>query len=257
MKKGILVVSFGTSHLDTMEKCITAVEHKIQEACPQVECYRAFTSEIIMGILKERNQIKISNVEEALVKMHQDGITHVYIQPTHIIDGIENNKVKKIKENFKNKFEEIVIGEPLLSAQEDYEQVVKVIWGELSKEVEDDLLIFMGHGSEHESNYAYEKLEQEFHRQGHNNVFVATVEAKPDINMVIERIKKLKRKRVIVTPFMLVAGEHAKNDMAGKKDSYYSRLSAEGYDVTCIMKGLGEYEVIRTIFLKHLVTVLS
>jgi Cobalamin biosynthesis protein CbiK, Co2+ chelatase len=257
MKKGILVVSFGTSHYDTFQNCIEAVEHSIQQTYPEITCYRAFTSEIIMRILKTRDGMDIYNVEEALQRMYMDGITHVYIQPTHIIDGIENNKVKRIMEQYQDKFEVLKIGAPLLLEDHDYEQVVQAVWGELKETVEDNLLIFMGHGSDHEANLSYEKLEEEFHKQGYSNVFIATVEAKPDLDSVIERIKKLNQNKIIVTPFMLVAGDHAKNDMASEEeDSFYSLLKNEGYEVCCIVKGLGEYESIRTIFVEHLKEIL-
>lgn len=252
MKKGILVVSFGTTYKETREKNIEVLEQEIQKSYPEAVCYRAFSSGIIRKILKERDGLYVMDMQEALEQMIKDGITHAYVQPTHIIDGIENHRLQEAVERCKSGFETIEIGAPLLEQATDYEKAAKTLWEGLLPEAEGKNLILMGHGTSHEANEAYKKLEDTFRRLGYLDVYVATVEAEPTIEDIILRINEKEKKPVLVTPFMLVAGDHAVNDMAGEEDSYRSKLTEAGYETQIVLKGLGEYAGIREIYKSHL-----
>lgn len=251
-KTGILVVSFGTTYEDTRKKTIDRLEQEIGGIYPQVPCYRAFTSGMVRKILKERDGISVMAPKEALLQMKEDGITHVKILPTHIIAGFENQKIWNIARGYGTIFEEIQIGSALLEEERDYETVVKVVWYELSELAAGNILLFMGHGSGHEANASYEKLEQAFRQRTGEEVLVATVEGTPELSDAMERMAVLKKKRVILTPFMLVAGDHAVNDMAGDEDSWKTELEGAGYEVTVVIKGLGEYAGIRALYQEHL-----
>lgn len=252
VKKGILVVSFGTTYRDTREKNIEVLEQEIQETYPDMVVYRAFSSSIIRRILRERDGILVMDAEEALEKMKEDGIEQVYIQPTHIIDGIENHGMKRVAQQWKSEFEILAIGNPLLAEPEDYKQTAEILWSGLSPDAEHKSLIFIGHGTSHESNEAYVKLEQTFLDLGHPHVYMSTVEAEPDMEAVMKRLDQEEKRDVLLTPFMLVAGDHAIHDMAGEEDSYMTALTEAGYQVQVILKGLGEYPEIRKLYLSHL-----
>jgi sirohydrochlorin cobaltochelatase len=252
MSKGILIVSFGSTYAETREKNIGGIETYIAKRYPEMRCYRAFTSDMIRKVLSKRDQIEIMDVEQALRLMKADGITQVYIQPTHIIDGIENNKAKHIMQQYMSEFDYIGMGKPLLADEKDYDRVTDILWEQLLVNEDDSNLVLMGHGSEHNANEAYKKLENVFHKKGYANVYVATVEAKPTIEDVIKKLQVTTKKKVYLTPFMIVAGDHAHHDMAGGTDSFYTKLEEEGYETEIIMKGLGEYEEIRELFLIHL-----
>lgn len=257
MKKGILIVSFGCTYKEERENNIDRLVADISEKYPEVTCYQAFSSNIIRRILKERDFIVVPDVAEALMQMKEDGITQVYIQPTHILDGVENNKVKDISGKYMKYFEEIKIGVPLLDSEDDIQDVANSLWKELKAVVREDILILMGHGTKHQANSVYEKLEKQFTTLGNHKVFISTVEGIPLIEDVIEKLdirygKNAINRRIVLAPFMLVAGDHARNDMAGEKDSYVSKLIQAGYRPECIMKGIGEYEGIRNIYIRHL-----
>lgn len=253
MKTGILTASFGTTYQETREKNIEAVERSLKEQYPQAMCYRGFSSGIVRKILKERDGLFVMDIREALEKMKEDGITHAYVQLTHIIDGIESNRVKDVVNTYRGAFEVVAVGEPLLTDEADYEKVVRTLWAGLCPEDEDKILVFMGHGTSHEANESYTRLERTFHRMGHPEVYVAAVEAEPAIEDVIAAMDQREKKPVILTPLMLVAGDHAVNDMAGsEEDSFLSLLTEAGYEVEVVLKGLGEYEGIREIYGEHL-----
>lgn len=251
MKKGILTVSFGTSHLDTLERTIGEVERDIQRQFPDCGVYRAFTSGMIIRKLEKTEHMKIDTVKEALERMAGDGIEQVVVQPTHIINGIENDRMMEdLMENM-GKFRSIRVGKPLLSSVDDYKKAIHGVMAETPL-AEDEVLILMGHGTEHHANAAYPTLEYTFHALGYSNVLVGTVESFPELKNVMDKLEISGVKKVVLMPFMLVAGDHAKNDMAGGEDSWKSRLEEEGYQVRVIMKGLGELEGIRRIFLEHI-----
>ena len=251
MKKGILVVSFGTSHLDTMEKTIEVIEKEMEERFQECNVYRAFTSGMIIRKLKRTEGISIDTVPEALSRMAADGIEDVIIQPTHIINGIENDRMMEDLMERMSLFKRIRVGKPLLSSVEDYKKAIHAVMAET--ELDDgEMLVLMGHGTDHHANSAYPTLEYTFHALGYSQVLVGTVESFPELKNVMAKLKIAEKKKVALMPFMLVAGDHAKNDMAGEEDSWKSQLEEEGYEVRVIMKGLGEFRGIRQIFMEHI-----
>ncbi|HJA81441.1 MAG TPA: sirohydrochlorin cobaltochelatase [Candidatus Mediterraneibacter intestinipullorum] len=251
MEKGILVVSFGTSHLDTMEKTIQVLENEIAEAFPEYRVYRAFTSGMILRKLKREKGLEIDTVERALERMACDGIRGVVIQPTHIINGIENDRMLEDVKKQEDRFEWIRMGKPLLSSADDYKKAVHAVMAE-TESVPGEVLALMGHGTDHHANAAYPMLEYTFHILGYGQVLVGTVEGFPDLNNVMTKLKICGAEKVALMPFMLVAGDHAKNDMAGEQDSWKSEMENAGYEVRVILKGLGELKGIRRIFEEHI-----
>ena len=250
--KAILVVSFGTSHNDTREKTIDQIENRIQDSFPDYRVYRAWTSDMIRKKLKNRDQVQIDSVEEAFVRMKQDGIQQVIVQPTHVMNAIENDKMRGQILAAQKDFKEIRTGDPLFATDADRDRLVEIL-GEYWKEIpEEELLIFMGHGTFHEANCVYEDLDLALKAAGHDNMYVGTVESLPTLHMIIEKIQSLPVKKVHLAPFMIVAGDHARNDMAGEeKDSWGSLLRARGYEVQCHIIGLGELEGIQNMFVQH------
>ena len=251
MEKGILVVSFGTSHLDTMKKTISVIEQEISERFQEYRVYRAFTSGMIIRKLKRTENLAVDTVQEALNRMKEDGIEDVIVQPTHIINGVEYDRMMKdLMENM-FLFRRIRVGKPLLSSVDDYKKSIHAVMAETQRE-DDEMLGLMGHGTDHHANSAYPTLEYTFHALGYNQVLVGTVESFPELKNVMAKLEISGKKKVVLMPFMLVAGDHAKNDMAGEEDSWKSELEDAGYEVRVIMKGLGEFEGIRKIFTEHL-----
>lgn len=250
--RGILVVSFGTSYPETCKKTIEKIEDEIREAHPEYSVYRAWTSGMIRRKVLKRDGIRILGVEEALEQMKADGIEQVVVQPTHVINGIENDEMTAAVMKFQEQFQKIAIGAPLLTTQEDNEDVMKAVLEEM-KPSDEEMLIFMGHGTEHHSNAVYAALNFLLNDMGHENVLIATVEAYPSVDNVIKEAARRCGKKIRLAPFMLVAGDHATNDLAGdEEDSWKSILKKEGYEVVCDLKGLGEYPGIRSIYMKHL-----
>lgn len=251
MGKGILVVSFGTSHIDTMEKTITVIEQDIARQFPEWSVYRAFTSRIIVRKLKRTENMEIDTVEEALRRMAADGISEVIVQPTHIINGIENDRMMEDLMEHMSLFRKIRVGKPLLSSVDDYKKAIHAVMSEVGLET-GEMLVLMGHGTDHHANAAYPTLEYTFHALGYNQVLVGTVESFPELKNVMAKLEIAEKKKIALMPFMLVAGDHAKNDMAGEEDSWKTELEDAGYAVRVILKGLGEFEGIRKIFLEHI-----
>lgn len=251
MKKGILIVSFGTSHLDTLEKTIAVIEREAAEKFPRAGVYRAFTSSVIIRKLKRTAGLAVDTVGEALERMAADGVEEVIVQPTHIINGIENDAMMESLMEHMGLFRQIRAGKPLLSTVDDYKKSVHAVMTETELDP-GEMLVLMGHGTDHHANSAYPTLEYTFHALGYTQVLVGTVESFPELNNVMARLEISGKKKAVLMPFMLVAGDHAKNDMAGEEDSWKSRLEEAGYEVRVILKGLGELEGIRKIFLEHI-----
>lgn len=254
IKQGILMVSFGTTYRDTREKNIERLAETVREAFPDCELYQAYSSGIVRRILKTRDQILIPGIREALHQMHQDRITHVRVLPTYIIEGIENNKMKQTTRECGSLFEEIRIAGALLGREQDIVLAAQAIWEEIKDNAGEDPVVFMGHGSAHEADQCYESLEKALRTYSGKEIYIATVEGSVTIASVMERMKasKSEKGRVLLLPLMLVAGDHATNDMAGGEDSYAGILRAEGYDPEYMLKGLGEYKDIRRIYAEHL-----
>lgn len=251
-RKAVLIVSFGTSHLDTLKKNIAAIEREIAAAMPDYRPVRAFTSGVIMDKLEKRDGIKIPNVQEALACLDREGYTRVVVQPTHIINGEEFDKLCRMTEPYRQRLE-ISIGKPLLTTVEDYRNLVKAVMESMEPPEEGEAIIFMGHGSPHYANAAYALFEYMLHDFGWDRSYVGTVEGYPELEQVMCRIRlRPEIRKIRLHPLMVVAGDHAKNDMSGPEaDSWYNRLSEAGYEVQCVLRGLGEYESVRRLFAEH------
>ena len=252
-KKAILVVSFGTSYENTRKLTIEAIEHDIADAFPACPTYRAWTSKMIIAKLKKRDGLTIHTVKEGLEQMLLDGITDVIVQPTHVINGIENDQMKADALSFRDRFSSIVFGNPLLTTEEDNQAIVRVVADEFRDMDPDTALVLMGHGTEHFANSAYSQFENMLRDLGHESTYVGTVEGFPSLDYVIRRLKIREIKKVYVMPLMIVAGDHARNDLAGAEaDSWDSILKADRFETEVIMKGLGEIDAIAEMFVKHL-----
>ncbi len=251
--KVLLVVSFGTSYNDNRDLSIGGVEKALQNAYPDYEVRRAFTSQIIIDKLKERDSLEIDNVTEAMDRLVADGVKEVVIQPTHVMSGYEYDDVVNEVTPYKDKFESFKIGKTLLSSDADYEEAVSVITEETkSYDAEGTAIVFMGHGTEHEANSTYAKLQQFVTDSGHSNYFIGTVEATPSLDDVVALVKESGAKKVVLLPFMIVAGDHANNDMAGDEDdSWKTTFESEGFETEAVLKGLGEYTGIQNLIVKH------
>ena len=252
IKKAVLVTSFGTSHLDTLEKTIAAIENAIHEALPEFTLRRAFTSTIIMRKLKKRDGLEIDDVTSALSRLVEEGFTQVVIQPTHILCGEEYEKLCALTVPFMRKLT-ISMGTPLLQTIDQHWDLAKAMMHLLPPAGEDEAILFMGHGSPHHANAAYALLQYLLDDMGAKNLFIGTVEGLPTLAQAIRRMQKNEKiRRVTVLPLMVVAGDHANNDMAGdQEDSWKNLLKAEGYEVTCLLRGLGESKAVQALFADH------
>lgn len=253
--KEILVVSFGTSYSNSRHVTIGAVEDAIREAYPDYQVRRAFTSQIIIDKLKKEENIEIDNVKQALDRAVANGVKTLVVQPTHLMNGLEYNDLKKELDKYKDKFDKIALGEPLLTSDEDFKQVIAAITNDTKEYLDGETAIcFMGHGTEADSNKVYATLQEKLKAAGYNDYFVGTVEAKPSVDDLIAQVKESgKYKRVILQPLMVVAGDHANNDMAGDgEDSWVSKFKAAGFEVKPVLRGLGQNYDIQKIYLEHL-----
>lgn len=242
MKKAILVTSFGTSHRDTREKCLDSIQREVEEKYGSENVERAYTSGIIRRIIEKNEGIHIFDQKEGLKVLKDKGFEEIITMSLHILDGIEYSKLD-------DKFGKI--SKPLLLDDEDFKRIAE------NKEFNDlegnDAIVFMGHGTESEADCAYQKLQDEYLKAGKNNIFIATVEGKVTIKDVIEKMKGKGFKKILLKPFMIVAGDHAKNDMSSDdEDSWKTMLKNEGYEVTSVLKGMGEYKFIREMFMDKL-----
>lgn len=252
MKKAIVVVSFGTSYEDTRKKTIEAIERGIAETYKDYQVFRAFTSKIIIKKLRENENMIVPTVKEAMEKLVEEGYTDVVIQPTHIINGIENENMLEDLSFYAKRFSSFRIGKPLLSDIEDYKQLVNCIVEE-NHVGEEEAILLMGHGTSHHANAVYPAVDYTFRAEGYSNIYMATVEGYPTIEDAMGLMEKNNYKKVILIPFMIVAGDHAKNDMAGdEEDSWKSILEKAGYEVDCKLQGLGELEVVQEMFVRHI-----
>lgn len=252
--QAILVVSFGTSYNDSRDLTIGAIENAIAEEFPEYEVRRAFTSQIIIDKLAERDGLVIDNVEEALDRAVEDGITTLVVQPTHLMNGFEYTDLADALAEYESQFEQIALAEPLLTSDEDFDAVVEAItMHTIDYDDGETAICFMGHGTEAASNEVYPKLQEKLTDAGYENYFVGTVEAEPSLDDVMNAVSENGvYTRVVLEPLMVVAGDHANNDMAGdEEDSWKSCFEAEGYEVECILEGLGQLEDIQQIYVSH------
>lgn len=256
-KKAILVVSYGTTYEETREKTIGAIERHIAETHPDWVVRRAFTSRQVLKIL-ERKGVHIDFVSEALERMIYEGIETVVVQPTHVMNGIEYDIMMDTVQKYSVYFDRIEVGTPLLTTSEDYEEVIGAIGRTMVAKARETCgknhaVVLMGHGTEHFANATYSELQLRLTLSGHNNVYVTTVEGFPSFDDTIALMRGRGYDEVALFPFMLVAGDHAVNDMASEdEDSLNSVLQAAGYKTTCFVRGLGEYYDFQVLFRSHL-----
>lgn len=252
-EKELLAASFGTSYQDTRCRTIGAIEEELERAFPEYSVRRGFTSRMIINRVKTRDQIAIDSLEEALKRAADNKVRHLIVQPTHMMDGFEYTALVNKVEEYSHQFEQTTVGKPLLSSEEDFQAVIQALTEE-TEEYDDGetAFCFMGHGTEAQANQVYGKLQEMFRTAGHENYFIGTVEAEPALEEVLAQVKKGPYKRSVLQPLMIVAGDHVNNDMAGEEEGSWKKAFEEaGYEVSCILRGLGELEKIRRIFIKH------
>lgn len=259
VKKAILVVSFGTTYADTRKVTTDAVEAKIKAAFPEYDVRHAFTSRIIIKKLAERDGLVVDTEKQALEKLKAEGYKEIVIQPLHVEAGDEYSKLMRIVDKYEKSFDKVSVGRPILyyTGQEgekpdDYAIAIKALQDQLPKLGKNEAVGLMGHGGVNPSNTAYAALQLKLQDAGLKNVFVFTVEGYPTYENMVTALKANKIKKITLMPFMLVAGDHAQNDMAGdEKDSFKSQLTAAGFQVEAYIHGLGENKGIQDIYVQH------
>lgn len=245
-KIALLMVHFGTTHDDTRAVTIDAINRKVMQEFPQMEFREAYTSRIIMRRLAKRGVRKLNPVE-ALAQLKSEGFTHVIVQSTNIIDGIEMESLRKDIDQMRPLFKEIRLGMPLLYTPEDYKQVIGCLAG---KSKEKTFTILVGHGTYTPATAQYAMLDYMLQAEGHTDFAVGTVEGYPTFDNAVDRLQEQKKiKQVQLLPFMFVAGDHAKNDIAGDMKE---ALEKKGYKVTQLLEGLGEQPAIQQIYIDHI-----
>ncbi len=271
----ILAVSFGTSFNDSRVADIKGIEDALQEANPDWSVRRAFTAQIIINHVQARDGEKIDNVDQALERAVDNGVKNLVVQPTHLMRGAEYDELVEAVENYKDKFETVKIAEPLLgevgadadAVNSDKEAVAKALTAEAVKDAGYDSLdaakedgtafVFMGHGTSHTAKVSYSQMQTQVKDLGYDNVFIGTVEGEPEetsCESVIDAVEQAGYKKVVLRPLMVVAGDHANNDMAGDDDdSWLSMFKASGkFDsVDTQITGLGEIKDIQQIYVDH------
>ena len=251
-EKALLVASFGTTYKETREKTIAAVEKDLAAAFPDYDVKRTFTSEKIIRILKSREGIVVDTTREALENIYQAGYKELIVQPLHILNGFEYHDVVVEMRAYAGKFESMKLGAPLLSSSEDYNDLVKALVKDMPEVGAGEAVVLMGHGTAHPANSAYPAMEYTFKRFGYNSVYVGMVEGAPELSDVMEMLERDGIKKVTLMPLMLVAGNHVELDMAGdEEDSWKSILTAAGYQVETILKGIGEVDAVRQMYVEH------
>ena len=252
-EKELLVVSFGTSFNDSRRLTIGAIEDAIEKSEPDFSVRRGFTSQIIIDHVKKRDNVAIDNVTEALDRAVKNGVKTLVIQPTHLMNGLEyTDLVNEIAENA-DSFDQVAVGEPLLTSDDDFKAVIQAIT-DATKEYDDGetAICFMGHGTEADSNKVYAKMQDMLTEAGFDHYYVGTVEATPSLDDVLAKVKEGSYKKVVLEPLMIVAGDHANNDMAGDEEgSWKTTFEEAGYEVNCLVRGLGELEPIQQLFVEH------
>lgn len=251
MKQGILVASFGTTHLDTLEDTIVATEQQIRRAFPGIPVYRAFTSRIVRQRLEWKHGIHVEDVPGAIARMRADGADLITVQPTLLIPGEEYDRLGRwLREAARGV--EIRLGRPLLYDNADTRWLVQVLQRAYPVE-RDTLLMFMGHGTEHQANDFYILMAEKMRRVPSCIMRLCTVVGEPNFRDGAAEARALGLKRALLVPLMLAAGDHAQNDMAGPQaQSLRSLLMAEGYRVECRMQGLGMLPEIRERFVQRI-----
>lgn len=271
----LLVVSFGTSFNDSRAEDIGGIEKALQKAYPDWSVRRAFTAQIIINHVQARDGEKIDNMEQALQRAVDNGVKNLIVQPTHLMHGAEYDELSEAVASYSDKFESVSIAEPLLgevgsaddSINSDKEAVAKAVTAEAVKTAgyenldaakeDGTAFVFMGHGTSHTAKISYSQMQNQMNTLGYDNVFIGTVEGEPEdtaCEAVIEKIQEAGYKKVVLRPLMVVAGDHANNDMAGDDDdSWKSQFEASGaFDsIDTQIAGLGQIPVIQDLYVSH------
>ncbi len=258
-KTGILLVAFGSSYPET-KATFKHIEHEIRLKFPNKEIRWSYTSKIIRKKLRARGEF-IDSPAEALAKMGEDGFNKVAVQSLHVIPGKEYEDLKKTVKAFEGipkGIKHIKLGKPLLYLHSDIELLCNALVDNLPKGIDEkDAIIYMGHGTHHFANVYYPAM-QYYLWQKSENIYLGTVEGYPELKQVIQKLKKKETKKVWLFPFMTIAGDHARNDMAGEdEDSWKSILEAKGYKVESVLEGMADHKQVVDIWINHLSEILS
>lgn len=247
MKQALVIVSFGTS-VPGAQKSIADVEQALAAVMPDADVYKALTSPTIRRKLIARGQQAYS-LEETLQMLA--GYDLVVVQPTHFLFGFEYDRIQAAVNAFTGKFAKLILGKPLMADTEDLLAVAEILREEYPPN--EEALVLMGHGTEHFSNMVYPAFQTALRLSGFRDAYVGTVEGWPSIDDVISQLKADRKERVLLVPLMLVAGDHACNDMAGEEpDSWKSRMEAQGFTVRCHMEGMGNLPQMQSLYCRHL-----
>lgn len=256
MRKAILAVSFGTTFAETREKNITAVERALAQQFPGLPLYSAWTSNIIRSIVATRGEA-VEDVPAAMERMSAEGITEVAVLPTHLLYGDEYDKLCEQTRAKQGLFQSVRIAPPLLANTKAMQAVAHAVAYGLPV-VEGEALVLMGHGTGHFCNTVYAAMDYVFKAEGFPHVFVGTVEAYPDLKTVTVALKAAGYRRALLAPLMLVAGDHAVNDMAADTPySWRGRLQADGIACRTVARGLGEYRQVCDLYTANLRSILE
>ena len=269
----LLVVSFGTSFNDSRVADIKGIEDALQAAYPDWSVRRAFTAQIIINHIQARDGEKIDNMTQALDRAVANGVKNLVVQPTHLMHGAEYDEMCEAIEAYKDQFESVSIAEPMLgevgsdatAINADKEAVAKAITAAAVSEAGFESLeaakdagtafVFMGHGTAHVAKVTYSQMQTQMQNLGYENVFIGTVEGEPEetsAEAVIEAVKAAGYTNVVLRPLMVVAGDHANNDMAGsEEDSWKTMFEAAGFTVDCQIHGLGEIADVQALYVAH------
>ncbi len=248
-KAAILMVHFGTTFDDTRALTIDRINDKVKKEFKGIEVKEAYTSRIIMRRLKERGVVKL-NPQEVLDQLKAEGYTHVLVQGTNVMNGVESEHLRSEVASYEDSFKDIRVGAPLLTDPHDYEEVAKAIADKIGPLKENQGVVLVGHGTHHFGGSAYAMMDYVFSAEGYENYAVGTVEGYPTFDNVVKKLKDRGIKDVILMPFMFVAGDHAQNDIAG---DWNQELQKAGFTVSkVILMGLGQNEAIQNIYVDHI-----
>ena len=252
MKKALLAVSFGTSFPDTRRETIESIEKDLQKAFPGRDFAHAWSSGFLRRKVKEREGIAIDSPAEALQHLAEEGYEDVLVANMHLMNGEENDALRKALLQEKDRFSRMTLARPLLAEDRDIEALAQVLAEAFSFAQEEDLVALMGHGSEFPMENPYRKLQAALEQIVPGRFCVGTVEFEPGFEPVLQAAKAKRPAKIWLAPLMVVAGDHAVNDMAGEaEDSWNSRLKAKGFCTECLLQGLGQIAGVRKLYCEH------